>query len=229
MTLVGRIPLHLLDWLYAAAGEVEHLIRPGAVGHYAHGTLDPVLLLPGVYETWEFLRPVADRLAALGHPIHVVPGFGHNSATIPTQAGLALAYLAEHDLERVILMAHSKGGLIGKHMMVRGDGSGRISRLIAVNTPFGGSPYARWAPGHTLREFAAGGTTLSTLALELTANSRIASVYSADDPLLPGGCELAGAVNVELPLVGHFRLLSSELLFETVESLLGHPVEEPRR
>jgi pimeloyl-ACP methyl ester carboxylesterase len=229
MRIATRVGLHLLDWLYAAAGEVGHLVRPGAAGRYARGTLDPVLLLPGVYETWEFLRPVADRLAALGHPIHVVPGFRYNSATIPSQAALALAYLVEHDLDRVVLMAHSKGGLIGKHMMVRGEGSARIGRLIAVNTPFGGSPYARWAPGRTLREFAVGGTTLSALALELTANSRIASVYSADDLLIPGGSELAGAVNVELPLVGHFRPLSSALLLETVESLLGHPPEETPR
>lgn len=210
-----------LDWLYAAYWEVRHFVAPGHVSRYQDGPLTPVLLLPGVYETWEFLRPVADRLNALGHPIHVVSEFGYNRGSIPSMAALAQRFVDSQELDGVIIVAHSKGGLIGKHMIVLDDRSSRISRLITVNTPFGGSPYAKWALRRTLREFSPRDVTLAALALELEANLRIASVYSSVDPVIPGGSELAGAVNVRLPIVGHFRVLSSPLLLDTIEELIG--------
>ena len=216
---VGKLGL---DWVYATYWEIRHLVRPARVQRYRDGPLAPVLLLPGVYETWEFLRPVADRLNALGHPIHVVPKFGYNRGSIPAMAALAQRYLDAGDVRKVIIVAHSKGGLIGKHMIVIDDTTGRIDRLIAVNTPFGGSPYARWALRRTLREFSPSDVTVAALTAQLDANSRIVSIYSEVDPVIPGGSELAGATNLRLPLVGHFRVLSTPLLQDTIEEFLGH-------
>lgn len=223
MNALERVWLRFLDWPYAAWREIRHTIRPGSPDIFADGPLAPVLLLPGVYETWEFLRPVAERLNSLGHPIHVVPTFGYNRGSIPSMAALAQAHLDTRDLREVIIVAHSKGGLIGKQMMVTDDAGGRIARLIAINTPFAGSSHARFALRRTLREFAPTDVTLTALGVQLAVNTRIASVYSADDPVIPGGSELAGAINVELPFVGHFRVLSSPLLYAAVETLLGHP------
>src|ERR1700691_240640 len=62
------------------------------------GELRPVLLLPGVYETWHFLEAVGSHLHDLGHPVHVVPEFGRNLHPIPEMAGLAASYLDEADL-----------------------------------------------------------------------------------------------------------------------------------
>ena len=216
-----RVRDHALDWLYAVQREVGHAIRPGRVDEFVAGHRAPVLLLPGVYETWEFLRPVARRVNALGHPVHVVPDFGHNRGTIPEMARRAQRHLDEEDLTGVIVIAHSKGGLIGKHMMVTDDAHGRVARLIAVNTPFGGSRYARFAIRRTLREFAPTGVTLAALAGRRESNARTVSIYSAEDPVIPGGSELVGATNIRLPVIGHFRVLSSPLLLETIEGLLS--------
>jgi triacylglycerol lipase len=223
MSWLGSVRDLALDWTYAAYWETRHFLTPGRIGRYGNGPLPAVLLLPGVYETWEFLRPVADRLNALGHPIHVVPKFGYNRGSIPSMAALAQRYVDSHDLTGVIIVAHSKGGLIGKHMMVLDDRAGRIARMVAVNTPFGGSPYAKWALRRTLREFLPTDVTLAALTADLVANSRIASVYSSLDPVIPGGSELEGAMNVRLPLVGHFRVLSLPALLDTIEDLITHP------
>ena len=211
----------VVDRLYQMREQIRHVVRRAPSKRYDSGELAPVLLLPGVYETWQFLRPVADRLNALGHPIHTLRGLGYNLLTIVASAELAQRYLDERNLTGVIIVAHSKGGLIAKHMMVSEDRAGRIDRLVAINSPFGGSTLADWAPVRTLRAFSPRNATVMTLAANLAANTRITSIYSRLDPLIPGGCELEGARNIRLSMVGHFRPLASPALFAEVESAVA--------
>ncbi|MCU1556339.1 MAG: alpha/beta hydrolase [Microbacteriaceae bacterium] len=211
------IGLTVVDRGYQLSEQARHLLHRRVDDGYSAGSGNPVLLVPGVYETWQFLRPVADRLHELGHPIHILPELGYNRKTVTASAAVAQRYLDMLDLRGVILVAHSKGGLIGKHMMVLDDRDGRIATLIAVNTPFGGSILARYAPNAALRAFSPADETLVSLGGNLAANERITSIYSRLDPLIPGGSRLAGATNIELPLVGHFRPLASRELFDAVE------------
>ena len=214
------------DRLYQVGKQATHFFGPNPEQRYRGGTRAPVLLLPGVYETWQFLRPVADRLYELGHPIHTLPELGYNRGQIVASAASAQAYLDRHDLRDVILIAHSKGGIIGKRMMVMDDTSHRIAKMVAVCSPFGGSSLARFAPNPALRAFHPRNELLLQLAQELEANARIVSIFSRLDPLIPGGSRLDGALNIELGIVGHFRPLTSDRLFFEIERVLAEQVEE---
>jgi pimeloyl-ACP methyl ester carboxylesterase len=190
--------------------------RESPVIRYRGGRLAPVLLIPGVYETWQFMRPVGDYLHGLGHPVHALAELGYNRKSIAATAALAQSYLDANDLHDVILIGHSKGGIIGKHMMVADDVSGRIAQLIAVNSPFAGSSLARFAPNPALRVFDPRNELIVTLAGNVDINARITSIYSRLDPIIPGGSRLDGATNIELPMVGHFTPLGSPDLFREV-------------
>ncbi len=174
---------------------------------YAEGTGRAVVLLPGVCETWHFLRPIADELNRRGHPVHVMHVMGFNRDPIPATADLVARELAALDLRDVALVAHSKGGLIGKHLLAFDDPDGRIDRLVAVATPFGGSRLARYAVGSTLRAFHPGDPVIRSLAGARAVNARITSIYPRLDPNIPDGSRLEGATNVEIPMWGHFRIL----------------------
>src|ERR1700761_670782 len=150
----------------------------------------PILLLPGVYETWHFLEAVGRHLASLGHPVHVVPGFGRNIRPIAEMAELARDYIVRENLSDVAIVAHSKGGLIGKTLMITGVGEARVASMVAINTPFSGSDYAHLIPIRTLREFVPGHDSLVTLARSAEVNSRITSIYSVWDPTVPNGSVL---------------------------------------
>ena len=211
----------IADRLYQIRAQAKNLVRRAPNASYYRGELAPVLLIPGVYETWQFLRPIADRLNALGHPIHTVRELGYNRLSIVASAELAQRYLDQKNLTGVVIVAHSKGGLIAKHMMVMDDRAGRIDRLVAINSPFGGSSLADWAPVRTLRAFSPQDETVMTLAANLAANARITSIYSRLDPLIPGGSKLEGATNVCLSMVGHFRPLAAPALFAEVERAIA--------
>lgn len=171
----------------------------------------PVLLLPGIFESWRFLEPLGRRLADAGHPIHVV-GLGMNRRPIAVLARTVAVALERAGLERCVIVAHSKGGLIGKQLMLeelrRAEREGdrrRIAGMVAVNTPFVGSRYAAYIPLPSVRALSP--TALRTFAAQRGIDASITSVYASWDPHVPEGGELTGAINVRVPHRGHFRIL----------------------
>lgn len=211
-----------------ALGDYPNAIRMRGLGFaprvpasYAVGSRRPVVLLPGVYERWHFLRPIADALAAAGHPVHVVRELGINDRAIPRSAERVLAFLEARDLRGVALVAHSKGGLIGKAAMLD-DAEGRIDRLVAVATPFSGSRMADYMVVPAMRAFRPANPVIRRLAAERDVNARITSIFPSYDPHIPEGSVLDGGTNVRLDVVGHFRILEAP---ETIAAVLDSLVE----
>ncbi|MEO6533202.1 MAG: alpha/beta hydrolase [Pseudolysinimonas sp.] len=183
---------------------------------FAAGRLRPVVILPGIYESWHYLRPIAEQLNAGGHPVHVISTLGLNRAPIPATAALVQVQLVQRGLAGVAIVAHSKGGIVGKHVMALDDREGRVDRLIAIASPFGGSAMARIAPNPALRAFLPSNPVIASLAAERAVNARITSIYPSFDPHIPEGSALEGARNIELPVVGHFRILLQPAVIEAV-------------
>lgn len=207
-TIVRDLGWWARDYLYALRGQWRALTSREGAEALKTGDGTPVVLLPGIYETWRFLEPLARVLHERGHPVHVVDELGDNRRPIAEQASRVAAVLIARGLDDVVLVAHSKGGLIGKHVMAFHPAGSRVRAMVAVATPFGGSRYSRLMPTPSLRAFASGNATMRALAASAEANARIVSVYGAFDPHIPEGSELAGARNVRLTGGGHFRVLA---------------------
>ncbi|MFZ7089221.1 esterase/lipase family protein [Curtobacterium sp. RRHDQ10] len=203
------------DWVYAGVWQVRSL-GPTTADDYRSGDRQPIVVLPGIYETWHFLRPLMDALHEHGHPVYVVTDLQHNLRPVAESAAIVMRRIAEEGLGDALLLAHSKGGLIGKYAMTRLDPDGRIDRMVAIATPFGGSAYARFGPTPALRAFSVHDPTLSALAADVAVNARITSVFGVFDTMIPDGSELAGARNVRLEVGGHFRILSDPRTYRAV-------------
>lgn len=205
---------------------MRHGLRPPRLDR---GTAAPVLMIPGVFETWHYLDQLAAAIHARGHPVYFVHALGFNGRAIDETATLAQRFLRERRLTGVTIVAHSKGGLVGKAMMAVDDVEGRIERMLAINTPFSGSPLARYALGRAMREFRPEHPIVQTLLREEGVNPRITSLFSSFDQYIPEGCALEGAENVRLPLVGHFRPLGHPLLIAEVLARLSTDRPPPGR
>lgn len=221
---LGRLGWRARDYAYVLARQAEGPLRrrPEELVPSGPATRAPVVLVPGVYEAWTFLRPLGMVLRDAGHPVRVLPALGRNRGPIPDAARELGRFVAAEDLAGVVVVAHSKGGLIGKLAMLREDPAGRIAGMVAIATPFAGSPYARWVPLRAVRAFVPTDATLVALAAERAVNARIASVYSRFDPHIPGCCALDGAAaNVVLGTPGHFRVLADPRLPSVVLDAVG--------
>ena len=215
------------DYLYVLRSRLRFYrygSRPPAPIEAGPDAPPPVLLIPGVFETWHYLKPLRDRLEGLGHPVHSVPELGFNRHPIPEMAALLAAYVDHRDLRAVRIVAHSKGGLIGKLLLVGDDpargGPARFDRLISINTPYLGSPLARYGLG-PWREFSPTRPVIVELGEALDVNARITSLYSEFDQYVPAGNSvLPGAENVVMPHIGHFRVLAVPAVIDEVVSRL---------
>lgn len=180
------------------------------------GTERPCIVIPGVYETWQFMRRIVEHLHGAGHPVFVITDLRHNRRPVADTAEVVARFVDQHQLDDVFIAAHSKGGLIGKYAMLKLDPHRKLVRMVAIATPFSGSRYANWAPNRTLRAFRANDPVTSLLAAEDLVNDRITSIFGRFDPIIPESSVLPGARNIELPVGGHFQVLQHPATLETV-------------
>ncbi|WP_127571517.1 esterase/lipase family protein [Georgenia faecalis] len=209
MRWVRRLALWGVDYLAITAWQARGLLtarHPERLTR-AGGTAAPVVLVPGIYETWTVFRILAAALHDRGHPVHPVPTLGYNRGPVEEMAARTARLVLERDLRGVVLVAHSKGGLVGKQVMLDPAVADRVVGMVAVNTPFAGSRYAVWIPVRAVRALGPKAPGILALAGQREVNARITSVYPTFDPHVPGGSALPGARNVEIPTTGHFRTL----------------------
>lgn len=175
-----------------------------------------VVLIPGVVERWHFMAPLAERIARAGHAAHFVPELGRNLRPVLESAPVVGAVVdrvaAANPHARIVLVGHSKGGLIGKRVLV--DRALDASRpqpagLVALATPFAGSSRAKLLPGGYIREFDPSNAMLAALAAERSADGRIRVVLPRIDPHVPENRVPDGMRGVRLQAAGHFRPLAT--------------------
>ena len=219
------------DWTYAAVWQVRGVFSRRRPTDFLTGTKTPVIVLPGIYETWHFMLPLITALHNDGHPVHVIAALHRNRRPVAFGAGAVIDHMREQNLSSVVIVAHSKGGLIGKQVMMlleaerveavahveaveaaeqteRAAPVPTVERMLAVCSPFLGSRYASYLLLPSLRAFRAKDPVIVALAANEEANSRIVSLFGHFDPHIPEGSELPGAQNVLVDTGGHFRILA---------------------
>ncbi|GAB2452851.1 pimeloyl-ACP methyl ester carboxylesterase [Conyzicola lurida] len=197
------------DYVYAAVWQARGILNTTDPATFHSGDRTPIVVIPGIWESWTFMQPLITSMHERGHPVHVVPLLRFNGRPVADAAAHVDAYIDEAGLDDVLLVTHSKGGLIGKYVMVNGSSAMRIRGMVAVAAPFAGSAYAPFLVLPSLRVFSPKNAVILGLTRELALNDRIVSVFGRFDPHIPGGSELAGAKNVRLETGGHFRVLAN--------------------
>lgn len=209
----------LLDYAYALTWQTRAFFDRTDPASFTTGARSPVVILPGIYETWKFMQPLVQELHDRGHPVHVLEELERNLHPVGEMAQAVTDHLRRQGLNDVILVAHSKGGLAGKLVML-GASADRVRGMLAIATPFGGSRYARHLPTRALRALSPSDPVIVELARERTINAHIVSVYAQFDPHIPSGSELPGAKNIRVPTGGHFRILAHPAVEAAFEQFL---------
>ena len=201
----------ILDYAYALRQQAAGILNPGDPHAYrqrAPAHRPTLVLIPGVYESWSFMRPVADVLYTHGYDVCVVENLKFNTGTIEEMSQVVDDLLLDQRIQSCVLVAHSKGGLIGKYLLAHHNDRSAVRGVVALNTPFAGSRYAHLLPLSTIRLFLPRSPELTALTSREEVNKHIVSIYGRLDPHIPGGSHLDGARNVQLDTRGHFRPLS---------------------
>ena len=162
---------------------------------------------------------MADHISLLGHPVYIVPKLGNNIADIPASAKKVREVIEENNLKNIVIVAHSKGGLIGKYLLLHEDPDKRTKGLIAIATPFHGSSMSKFIPLSSVQEVTHESKIIKYLREHSEVNGKIVSIIPSYDNIVwhPKGSYLEGALqNVRVDTAGHVRMTKDKKVWNIV-------------
>lgn len=189
-----------------------------------------ILTLPGILEDGSYFQSTFEPLEKSGYDI-VQPDLGRMLAPVPELAQKVLAdigerYAQEPDLP-IILLAHSKGSLVGRAALA-GLPHG-VHGLIAIAAPWSGSSMAKLFPAVTaLSSMAPAGPAIHQPwgpQRERVIRERIYSLSPTWDLHIPEGSLLEGATNIPLDVAGHFRGIGAPHTLDVVLTCIEDLIE----
>lgn len=184
--------------------------------------LPPVLLLHGYgcnSGYWSHLVPRLDQ-AHISHACaDLEPLGGDIDGYVPAVARAIEALCADSGAPKVVIVAHSMGGLVARAYLRR-HGSARVARIITLGTPHHGTSLANLGLGVNARQMgrARTGAAPESAWLRALANDEddaaralVTSIYSHHDNIVAPqtSSHLAGARNIQIGGVGHVALGSN--------------------
>ncbi len=196
-----------LDYAWAGLTTVSMIAAPSSADVYRNPSGAPVVVIPGLLERWQYARVLIEALHDAGCDVHVLESLGGNVGSVSAGATRLIELVGLRGLSDVVVVGHSKGGLIAELAMAR-DRERRIRHVIAICTPFSGSSRARFVPGRPFAELHTQAALIAALAPQSGLAGRITTFSVPYDQHVPEGTRLAGARNRSLPAHGHFRAIS---------------------
>ncbi|HTM20837.1 MAG TPA: hypothetical protein VL172_10025 [Kofleriaceae bacterium] len=129
---------------------------------------------------WSYFRGIAPRLQARGVRVHVVrvPPL----ASVPERAARLAEQVAALPDRRVVLLAHSMGGLDARWAIARLGLADRVAALISIGTPHRGAPLAELGGRTALVRLLGGDRTSRALEWLTPARLRRFNVEVPDHP-----------------------------------------------
>lgn len=180
----------------------------------------PIVLIPGYLERWGVLRKIGNAVSKREHDVYVVSELGDNRFDIETSAGMVERVIRQNSLNEAVLISHSKGGLIGKQVLI----DGFAEKMITIATPFSGSDMAtyitNYLPFYSLHELTPQSSYVKKLMENCDVNNRIISIYGEFDNLIPNGCWLDGAENFRCHTKGHHVILNNKYVIKFIKERL---------
>lgn len=185
----------------------------------------PVYTVSGMAQTWRIFGPLGDKLRAQGVDVRPIETLGRSLAPIDELAARVEARLRHDDVRNAVLVAHSKGGLVAKCVLLGPEGW-RVRRVIALGTPWQGSALAGLAPlWGPARQLNPANGEIAKLARHPEVNGRIWTVSASFDEQVPQGTTLEGARDVALEQAGHNHLTDGAEAMAVVSRLLAEDAE----
>lgn len=209
------------DYIYLVRGHTRAYLHKEPPSHYLEYVVEgrsPVILIPGIVAKWNFLENIGDKISLKGHPTYIVPKLGYNLIDIPHSAKIVREVIDKNGLQDVVIVGHSKGGLIGKYLMIHNNQDKRIKGLVAIATPFAGVPVVRTVPVKMFEEVSPESKLIKDMNNHTDVNSDIVTIYPVYDNLVWDimNCYLPGAKNIEIKESGHHKLLFNKDLIKKV-------------
>ncbi|MEN9389293.1 MAG: hypothetical protein RLY61_377 [Candidatus Parcubacteria bacterium] len=209
---------------YALIGYLKLLphTRKKLPDEWVLGDVGTVVLIPGLHETNFFLYSVGNFLNQHGYRILTIPEF--DSLEPVGQIYTKLEKLVQSlDASNIILVSHSKGGIVAKYFLDNSNQSHRIKYSVSLATPYLGSVFAilRF---HNLHELASSSNLIKEVSQQDAHVAKVINLYPKfDNHVIPNkNLLLKGAKNIQINVNGHTRILVCEETYTEIIKALAN-------
>ena len=189
----------------------------------------PLLMVHGYgcsRAAWWWLRHRLEAHGWVVATINLEPIYNDIEHYVDSLARRIDEVLAATGASRLILVGHSMGGLVIRAYLRR-HGADKVSRVVTLGTPYGGSELARIGFGANGRQMVPGNDWLVRLA-EYTQPVETTTIFSPhDNYVMPQtNLSLAGAQHRTLDGLGHLAMLYSPCVADALLDALEHVPED---
>lgn len=183
--------------------------------NYNKGDAGNVLMIVGFNGPWGSLKTISDRLNKQGYKIHF-PKFKTRDPILKIVDEIS-QFINDYQLENIIIVVHSKGGIVARNLL--NIDYSNINKIINIAVPNNGTIFG-YLNIHNLHELKPKSSQLK--ALDDAKTDKIINIYPKfDNHVIPNSSlYLKGANNVEIDIVGHTRLLESKETLNVIEKIL---------
>jgi triacylglycerol lipase len=204
------IPVYFVgEYVLIVFNHLKYLLLADPPSRWKIGNKGNVVLIQGLNSGWVILKSIGDSLNGQGYRVHVIKDLKTN--TIPVLEGCERVkeYINEHRLKDIIVITHSKGGIIGLYLLKDPKVSKRIKKLITIACPFYGSVLAGLMP--CAKELVPSSQLIKN-ALSGVNFKKIFSLYPrVDNHVVPNKNLIPDKVSgKQIDITGHTRILESE-------------------
>ncbi|XLZ72221.1 alpha/beta fold hydrolase [Massilia sp. SR12] len=207
-----RLQLFLHEYMSTMAVTSWHMLRHRPRVYLASAPRGlPVLMVHGYGANGGFWVHLAAQLEAQGFShatVDLEPVFGDIEDYALQLEQAAQGLLAASGSGRLVIVAHSMGGLVARAWLRR-FGAARVARIITLGTPHHGTDLAHMGPGDNARQMRRDAEWLAQLdAADRGQRGLMTSIYSWHDNIIApqDSCHLPGARNIALHGIGHVAL-----------------------
>jgi pimeloyl-ACP methyl ester carboxylesterase len=224
----GRLRLFAEEFKASMLYSSWHMARAVRTRIYPDSSAPPVLLLHGYgcnSGYWAHLAPLLEAARISHAAVDLEPLAADIDGYAPLVEQAAAALCAAAGAARLVIVAHSMGGLVARAWMRR-YGTARVARIVTLGTPHHGTSLAKFALGANAAQMrrAPGAAAESAWLRELAAGedaatrALITSIYTHHDNIVAPQTSslLPGARNIEFGGVGHVALGSNPRILATV-------------
>lgn len=187
----------------------EKFIKKNPPAEWKNGNTGDILLVPGFDETWVFLETIGNYFNNKGYKIHTVSTIEPNVKPIKYCVGEVMKYIVKNNLTNVIIMSHSKGGIVTKRLLQNTSIEERVKIAFSLATPYGGVHWAyKWMKN--VYEFVYTSEIINEME-KTRPSKKLINLYPRFDQVVfpKNKLFLHNGTNIEVDVVGHAMIMES--------------------
>ncbi len=219
--------MHWYNWPYYAVIDIYLILRnhvlafltPHPPQSWSVGDKGDVILLQGHNAEWVSLKKIGKAIHKKGYRIHFVEKIGSDMKSVPEATKDVEEYIHKNKLENIIVIGHSKGGIIAISLLKNKEIAPRITRIINIAGPIKGMLASSLIP--SVSDLVPTSEVISHLEDGIN-KKKIVNLYPrVDDFVLPNSSLTDdGMINKQIPVIGHVRIVEDKRTIREIESYL---------